>query len=420
MKFSRTAKLSKQATTWLWLLCLVTLALLAAALAHGMGTRPRPGLPVHLPQSSPRLSPESLLVKSLLEIRHNRLDVALNDINNLLHLNPNFRLAHLIKGDLLMARAHPISTLGDVHGGDASQHVEGMRDEARKRLQRYVDQPPTGQIPKYLVQFEPEQKYAVVVDTSRSRLYLFQNVQGEPRYVTDFYVTSGKKGSDKVKEGDQRTPLGVYFVTSHLAKSKLSDFYGTGAFPISYPNEWDKRLGRNGYGIWLHGVPSDTYSRPPRASSGCVVLTNPDLDELGKYIQIGLTPVIISDGIEWMDAAEWRVQHDKLSKQLETWRTDWETRNTDSYLGHYSKNFASGKLRYGDWSSQKRQVNAGKTWIKVNLSRVSVFRYPGQDNMAVVTFQQDYRSNNLSNQMRKRQYWLQEDGHWKIVYEGSA
>jgi len=72
-----------------------------------------------------------------------------------------------------------------------------MRDEARKRLQRYVDQPPTGQIPKYLVQFEPEQKYAVVVDTSRSRLYLFQNIQGEPRYVTDFYVTSGKKGSTK-------------------------------------------------------------------------------------------------------------------------------------------------------------------------------------------------------------------------------
>src|SRR5512147_1479679 len=114
MKFSRTAKSGKQATTWLWLVCLVTLALLAAALAHGMGTRPRPASPIHIPKSSPQLSLESLLVKSLLEIKHNRLDVALNDINNLLQINPNFRLAHLIKGDLLMARAHPISTLGDV------------------------------------------------------------------------------------------------------------------------------------------------------------------------------------------------------------------------------------------------------------------------------------------------------------------
>lgn len=416
MKFLHTAKFSRKTTAWL---CVVALALLAAALAHGMGTRPRHASPIHVPQSAPQLSFESMLVKSLLEIRHNQLDVALNDIDNLLRVNPNFRLAHLIKGDLLMARAHPINTLGDVPGAP-SQHVEGMRDEARKRLQRHIEQPPTGQIPKYLVQFEPEQKYAVVVDTSRSRLYLFQNIQGEPHYVTDFYITSGKKGSDKVKEGDQRTPLGVYFVTSHLAKSKLSDFYGTGAFPISYPNEWDKQLGRNGHGIWLHGVPSDTYSRSPRASSGCVVLTNPDLDELGKYMQIGLTPVIISDGIEWMDAAEWRAQHGELGKQLEKWRTDWESKNADSYLDHYSKNFASGKLRYSEWSSQKRQVNAGKTWIKVNLSRVSVFRYPGQDNMAVVTFQQDYRSNNLSNQMRKRQYWLQENGQWKIVYEGSA
>ncbi len=419
MKLAFPIKLSRQTTVWLWFASVAVLALLAAALAHGMGTRPVPRLPVQLTPSGPQLSSESLLVKSLIEIRHNHLDVALNDIDNLLHLNPNFRLAHLIKGDLLMARARSIHTLGDVPD-PTSPHVEGLREEARKRLQHYVEQPRAEQIPKYLVQFEPNQKYAVVVDTSRSRLYLFENKQGEPHYVADYYVTSGKKGSDKIKEGDERTPLGVYFITSHLPKNKLADFYGDGAFPISYPNEWDKRLGRNGHGIWLHGVPSDTYSRSPRASSGCVVLTNPDLDELGRYLQIGVTPVIISDSIEWMNAADWRAQHEELSKYVEKWRTDWESRNAQSYLDHYSKNFSSGNLRYDDWSSQKRQVNAGKTWIKVNLSRVSVFRYPGQDNMAVVTFLQDYHSNNLSNQMRKRQYWLQENGLWKIVYEGSV
>jgi hypothetical protein len=40
--------------------------------------------------------------------------------------------------------------------------------------------------------------------------------------------------------------------------------------------------------------------------------------------------------------------------------------------------------------------------------------------MVVVTFDQDYRSNNLSNVMKKRQYWMKEDGAWKIVYEGGA
>jgi hypothetical protein len=31
---------------------------------------------------------------------------------------------------------------------------------------------------------------------------------------------------------------------------------------------------------------------------------------------------------------------------------------------------------------------------------------------------QDYRSSNLAQQTRKRQYWLREAGNWKIAYEG--
>jgi hypothetical protein len=33
---------------------------------------------------------------------------------------------------------------------------------------------------------------------------------------------------------------------------------------------------------------------------------------------------------------------------------------------------------------------------------------------------QDYRSNGLSNVMKKRQYWAKEAGAWKIIYEGPA
>lgn len=46
-------------------------------------------------------------------------------------------------------------------------------------------------------------------------------------------------------------------------------------------------MGRNGYGIWLHGTPSDTFSRPPRTSDGCVVLANTDLDEIARRLQVG-------------------------------------------------------------------------------------------------------------------------------------
>jgi hypothetical protein len=37
-----------------------------------------------------------------------------------------------------------------------------------------------------------------------------------------------------------------------------------------------------------------------------------------------------------------------------------------------------------------------------------------------VSFEQDYRSSNLSNTMRKLQYWKKVNGRWRILYEGSA
>ena len=124
---------------------------------------------------------------------------------------------------------------------------------------------------------------------------------------------------------------------------KLPDFYGSGAFPINYPNEWDKRLGRDGHGIWLHGTPTNTYSRPPRASDGCVVLTNSDLNSVAKHLQVGLTPVIISDQVQWVSTAEWNAEREDFLRAIEVWRADWESRNSDRFLSHYSPNFKAGR-----------------------------------------------------------------------------
>jgi murein L,D-transpeptidase YafK len=212
----------------------------------------------------------------------------------------------------------------------------------------------------------------------------------------------------------------VYHVTSSMPREKLADLYGTGAFPINYPNEWDRREGRGGSGIWLHGTPSDTFSRPPLASDGCVVLTNRDLDAVRQRVQIGLTPVIISSGIEWVQPQAIAGVREELSGALEGWRRDWETLDTERYLKHYSPAFNSGGQDYRAFAQQKRQVNAGKQWVKVKLDRVSMFLYPGKQRLAVVTFDQDYSSSNLQNRMRKRQYWLKEGSGWRIIHEGSA
>jgi murein L,D-transpeptidase YafK len=371
-------------------------------------------------------SPEALLYKTLNEVSNKRIDSAISEIDKAITAYPNFRLAHLIKGDLLLARTRPLTTVGNAPGASREQ-LEDLREEARARLARIHHQRPVDLVPRYLVQMQPEQQHAFIVDTTKSTLYVFENRNGEPRYVADYYISIGKKGYDKFREGDNKTPLGVYHVTSNLSREKLNvtygklaEQYGVGALPISYPNEWDRREGRNGFGIWLHGVPFDTYSRPPRASNGCVALNNEDFTALSRNVQIGLTPVIIANGVDWVGPAEGRALRAELSQRIESWRRDWESRDTEKYLAHYAASFQSGKTDLAQWSEQKRSVNAGKAWIKLKLEKVSVFLYPGRDDLAVVTFDQDYASSNLSNQMRKRQYWIREGGAWRILHEGAA
>ncbi len=366
--------------------------------------------------------PEETLARIFAEIEANRLGNALQLTEALLRQHPNYRLANLIKGDLLLAKAQPIQTFGALSDAPADK-VADLRAEALVRLKAYREKPPVDFVPRYLLQMEQGQRHAIVVDTKRSRLYLYENDRkngGRPRFVADYYVTQGKLGAEKQVEGDKKTPIGVYHVTANLPKQKLADLYGSGAYPLNYPNEWDKRQGRGGSGIWLHGTPSDTFARPPRASDGCVVLTNQDLDVVAKNLQVGLTPVIISDTVEWLSLDDWNRERNELNKTIESWRTDWESRDTGRYLSHYSKRFKSGDQNFDEFAAQKKQVNANKEWIKVKVNNLSVFRSPGKDEVVVVTFEQDYRSNNLDNQMKKRQYWLREDGKWKIIYEGSA
>lgn len=352
-------------------------------------------------------------------IEGNKLDDAMKQTDALIASKPNYRLAYLIKGDLLLARSKPISGMGAMPGAPADK-VADLRAEALQRLRAYREKPPADAIPRYLLQMREDQKHAIVVDTKKSRVYVYANDNGRPRFVADYYMTHGKNGIDKFKEGDQKTPLGVYYVTSRLPKNKLADMYGAGAFPINYPNDWDKRQGRGGHGIWLHGVPSDTFARAPLASDGCVALSNADLELMGRNIDPGLTPVIISDKVEWLSLDDWNNERQSLLKAIEGWRRDWESRDTEAYLGHYARDFEGDGMSLKEWSARKRQVNSAKTWIKVQLGNMDVFRYPGREEMVVVTFQQDYSSSNLSNSMKKRLYWIKEGGKWKIVDEGSA
>lgn len=364
---------------------------------------------------------ESLLVKGLLEISEGKTRQALATIDQLIKNVPNFKLAYLVRGDLLMAQAKHLQSFGSADSYPA-EVIQDFQDEARARIERYLSKQISEKLPNLLLAPSEQHKHLIVVDTSKSRLYLYQNDAEQLKYVSDFYITVGKNGVDKQLEGDKRTPIGVYFARTKL-NQPLPDLYGEGAYPLNYPNEWDKQQNRKGSGIWLHGTPSNTYSRPPRASDGCVVLTNQDLKALEPYLKNGRTPVIIASNLVWQDSANNSLQTQKkeLSTAIDQWLNDWREQDTEKYLSHYSKDFASNGINFQQWAEHKQRVQAGKPEVEISVSNISMFSYPDPEKkLVVVDFVQEYKSPALKNRMQKRQYWIQENKHWKIIYEGAA
>ena len=364
------------------------------------------------------LGADRQLANSLLAVSQSRMPEAQTAVDELTQQHPNFRLAQLVKGDLLLARAQPLQTLGNT-GNARSADLEQLRDEARQRVRAATEVLPNDKVPAYLLNLDDSYRHALVVDASRARLYVYENRAGLPVRVADFYITIGKSGAGKQREGDNRTPIGIYTISGFKSPRELTDFYGSGAFTLSYPNEWDIRQGRNGHGIWIHGSPSNNYSRTPRASEGCVVLANDDLSRLGQYIQTGKTPVIIAEQVEWVANEVLDARRNDLAAALDQWRTDWESRDTERLLNHYSASFRAGSQDLLSFAANKHKVNAAKSWIKVELSKVTLMLYPERPDFALVSFEQDYQSSNLSDRTPKRQFWSRENGDWKIIHETS-
>ncbi|MFT6915765.1 MAG: murein L,D-transpeptidase YafK [Motiliproteus sp.] len=352
------------------------------------------------------------------DIDQNRLEEAMERLLAITQHTPEFKLAQVIFADLVSAQANPIESFAAAVPIRSSL-VEELRQEAVVRGQYRTQKPKNGSIPKSLVKMADGQSHAIVVDLSKSRLYLFENKSGKPVLVKDFYASSGSEGAEKFISGDKKTPVGVYFVTTRLAAKNLPDKYGSGALPLNYPNALDAQQQKTGNGIWLHGSPTDTYSRAPLASEGCVSLTNYDFAQLDSIIDIHSTPVIIGENIEWLTESDWLAQQQPFSQLVNDWKKSWESLDTQDYLSNYSHDFDNGREDYIAWSAKKIRINKAKSYVNIDLKNLSFFSYPGQGNILVVTFKQHYMSNNFNGKDTKRQYWKKEGDKWRIIFEGA-
>lgn len=379
------------------------------------------GLPSSvLPELKPQSAPaEARLLEVYKLVGAGQTRQALDKAQSLVRDVPNFQLAQLVYADLLLAQTRPLPTMGHAPAelaAKAPQRLDQLRVEADRRLQALRDRPPVGALPTQFIEVPPTTRHAIAVDASKSRLYLFENGPGGLQLVADHYASIGRLGADKSLEGDQRTPLGVYYITSRLDAKKLTDFYGIGALPLNYPNEYDRRLGRTGGGIWLHGVPSDSYARSPNSTDGCVVLANPELQTILDRVQPRSTPVVIAKSLQWVTPTKTEPQRRSVHNLIEGWRVARASGDLNRLMSFYSPQFANGTRDLNQWRQTLEKEVAQQRGRALQLKDVAILGWQDKSDVLVVTFGEV--ADGQRTGAVKRQYWGKEGGLWKIFYEG--
>ena len=336
---------------------------------------------------------------------------------------PHFQLAQLALGDLMMSRARPLHKLGDapavagVQTPEAAATLQELRTESRQRVHAQRSPPPPHTIPTQFLQMPLRARHAIAIDASRSRLYLFENTAKGLQLVADYYASVGKLGIEKNLEGDQRTPLGVYFITSRLDPATLKDFYGIGALPINYPNPLDLSRGKTGSGIWLHGTPPDQFSRAPLATDGCLVLANPDLERILQAVEPRSTPVVIARQLQWVLPQALQSDRNSFDAVMNAWRTAKSQGDMKRLMGFYAADFQSyRKMPLSEWSEVLHVETRALKGRELHLKDKSYLRWTDTAETMVVTFGEV--ADGARTGPVKRQYWARRGNQWQIFFEG--
>lgn len=260
--------------------------------------------------------------------------------------------------------------------------------------------------------------HIIVVDKSERSVAVWEQDPTNMSYrkIRNYEADFGKTSGDKLFRGDHKTPEGVYLFTGML-ESAMLDFqeYGTHevrAFPMNYPNLFDRRKRKTGSGIWLHAVP-DTAPLT-RGSRGCVVLKKDDLNDIGNFIKPQNTPIIVNDTVTYLSPKEIQAQKEAVISYLKKWLESWQTKDFEQYMSFYSSEFRSRGMNYADWHNYKKGLATERAEIFVSISEPRIVRYK---NDWTVQFFQKYRSDAYEDFGHKTLYLHGDLGNLKIIAE---
>lgn len=265
-----------------------------------------------------------------------------------------------------------------------------------------------------VAEFSPNEDFYIFVNKEANSLSL-RSLQEPGKVLKTYRAISGLNAGDKVREGDRKTPEGIYVTTRRVSSAELyPPLHGPAGIAMNYPNPVDRINGQTGSGIWIHGVEEDSRLKKRFDTRGCVAVSNEDIMELVKWFVPRKTVVVVVDNELQRNAWGLQAPGGALEAALSSWAKAWSGQDPEAYISFYHPDFRSRGMNYDQWNRYKTGLKKRYTYIQVDVTNVHTFQH---SKYWVTQFVQTYESNMFKSRTLKRLYWVGAENAPKIIAE---
>jgi murein L,D-transpeptidase YafK len=110
-------------------------------------------------------------------------------------------------------------------------------------------------------------------------------------------------------------------------------------------------------------------------------------EALASFIQLGDTPVIISQEIEMIEADRLKTEATALELIVESWRAAWEDEEIETYMSFYNSHFNASGKDWDEWKAYKLRLADKYKNIHVKVHNLRLLR---NDGLILAQFDQAY------------------------------
>ena len=277
-------------------------------------------------------------------------------------------------------------------------------------------------VPANIIRLPSTVKIVFIADTASARFHRFENMgSNQIAYRGDSTMSIGENGDGKQRNGDRKTPLGIYFVTEQLDTSRMHEKYGRTAFVLDYPNAIDRRHDRTGDGIWVHGVDRRGGRRPTRDTDGCIALPNETLEKIEDRFSPNVTPVVIGREIRRVEAGQIDELRSELDAAISQWANSLQRGDMHTFLSLYDADFRHWGMNKTEWIAFRAKTLGIRPIESVTISDLLLLGDPAEDGTYLSRFRLRVEEQSNTVELTKRLHWRRaRPGVLTIIAEDSG